>query len=252
MAMKQKGFAPIIIIVLITLGIAGYFGYRQFKLITGDFADSPSSTPLSTPDTTINWKTYTNTKYSYQLRYPSTWKVQSMNSGEKLVETSAVNFRMVADKTPGESGFSLYITANPDSLLLTDWVTQNPDNGALLLDVSKKINNSVVFINGLEWEKIDNNSIGFVPTGDVKYGLTHGGNLYFVVFYSADPDTLDQIISTFKFLDESGKLNDSKYACPANGWVNCMPGPDMPREECSQDAMDWYEENCPDFQGSAV
>lgn len=41
------------------------------------------------------------------------------------------------------------------------------------------------------------------------------------------------------------------YTCPANGWVDCMPGPD-PKPQCSSDAMAWYKANCLDFKGGAL
>jgi hypothetical protein len=44
-----------------------------------------------------------------------------------------------------------------------------------------------------------------------------------------------------------------KYTCPTNGWISCMP---MLSEEgkiaCSDEAMQWYKANCPNFQGSAL
>jgi len=42
------------------------------------------------------------------------------------------------------------------------------------------------------------------------------------------------------------------YACPEDGWINCMP---MLSEEgkkyCSREAIQWYETNCPSFKGVA-
>ena len=155
--------------------------------------------PTPTPDPTANWETYVNTKYSYQLQYPSTWLVQAMNDNEQLIQTSAANFRMTTDETPAESGFSLNVVSNPKNLSLTDWVKQNPDNGTLLSS-AEETNSSVVIINELSWEKVEEGSIGYVPTGYVKYGLAHNGFLYYIVIYSADAKTLDQILSTFKFV----------------------------------------------------
>jgi hypothetical protein len=154
--------------------------------------------PSSTANPTTNWKTYLNTKYWYQLQYPTNWLVQAMNGGEQLALTQAANFRMTSDKTPAESGFSLSVFSNPNNLSLTDWINKNPDNGTLLLGANK-INSSIISINGLKWEKIDNDSIGYIPTGYVKYGVAYNGYLYYVVIYSADTKALEQILSTFKF-----------------------------------------------------
>jgi hypothetical protein len=156
------------------------------------------TTPSPTINPTTDWKTYINTKYRYQLLYPSDWLVQAMNGGEQLTQTSVTNFRMNSDKTPAESGFSFSVLSNPNNLSLTDWIKQNPDNGTLLLGVNK-INSSIVSLNEQKWEKIDNDSIGYVPTGFVKYGLAHNGNLYYVVIYSTNTKTLEQILSTLRF-----------------------------------------------------
>ncbi len=41
------------------------------------------------------------------------------------------------------------------------------------------------------------------------------------------------------------------YTCPPSGWVDCMPGPGKNKVECSRETQDWYNMNCPDFQGVA-
>jgi len=69
--MKQKGFVPIIILILIALAVVGYFGYKNYwpKIQT---IVVPSPTPLATPDVTANWKTYTGSfaKNQYSFKYP--------------------------------------------------------------------------------------------------------------------------------------------------------------------------------------
>lgn len=59
--------------------------------------------------------------------------------------------------------------------------------------------------------------------------------------------------------DASGKCvktvqeNNSSYACPENGWVNCMPIlNEAGKKACSPEAMNWYKNNCPNFQGGAL
>ena len=48
--MKQKGFAPIIILVLITLVVAGYFGYKNYW---PKFQTLVTPTPTATYDPTV-------------------------------------------------------------------------------------------------------------------------------------------------------------------------------------------------------
>lgn len=282
--MKQKGFAPIIIIVLITLGIAGYFGYRQFKPTINKFLSSLSPTS----DPTTNWKTYTNEELGFSIQYPddlvvkegywSRSKTQWDLSFDKrvpdeiqaLIREDAGTSQEIDNLKGG--GFAYKMAEYQKRLFELGYYSVN-------IYVDKKpmfSQERITLENFYELETIyvpeaEKFSIQGRPAIKYKNSATattpNGGGIEIVVLdgdteirirsYAYDLEKvslsyLDQILSTFKFLDESGKLNNSKYICPANGWVNCMPGPDMPREECSQDAMDWYEENCPDFQGSAV
>lgn len=61
------------------------------------------------------------------------------------------------------------------------------------------------------------------------------------------PDAIDPI----KDGSASGQPNQS-YTCPSNGWVDCMPSPNTIKRECSPAAMNWYKDNCPNFQGGAM
>jgi len=52
-------------------------------------------------------------------------------------------------------------------------------------------------------------------------------------------------------LQQITNVSSVKFTCPTNGWVDCMPGPDV-KPECSADAMAWYKANCPNFKGAAL
>lgn len=81
--MKQKGLAPILIVILVAAALLG--GFLIYQNQTKPTL-SPQSTPLSTEapakveDPTSTWKTYqgiSNTSYnkpiSFSLQYPTTW-----------------------------------------------------------------------------------------------------------------------------------------------------------------------------------
>lgn len=75
--MKKKGFAPIIILVLIALGVVGYFGYKNLR---SNSLPTPtlSATALATADPTANWKTYTTSKkygFYFTFNYPPNYSV---------------------------------------------------------------------------------------------------------------------------------------------------------------------------------
>lgn len=47
--------------------------------------------------------------------------------------------------------------------------------------------------------------------------------------------------------------DDSTYACPLNGWINCMPMlDDVGRRACSKEAIEWYKTYCANFKGVAM
>src|SRR3989339_609385 len=65
--MNQKGFARLVLVgvFLVLVVIAGYF--VLVKKAVSPVVDEPL--PVST-DETANWKTYTNTQYGFEFRYP--------------------------------------------------------------------------------------------------------------------------------------------------------------------------------------
>ena len=43
----------------------------------------------------------------------------------------------------------------------------------------------------------------------------------------------------------------TQYICPASEYVNCMPGPDVSKTNCSNEFLQWATANCPNFKGAA-
>ena len=83
----MRGFAPILIVVLVAVAaIGGYFVYTSLRGMVSevepDVAISPTiqtPTPTTKPESTssaetANWKTYTNIKHKFSLKYPTDWK----------------------------------------------------------------------------------------------------------------------------------------------------------------------------------
>ncbi len=59
--------------------------------------------------------------------------------------------------------------------------------------------------------------------------------------------TVMYIVSGFT----SSSTPTDKNQCPKTEWINCMPGPDKIKSECSPQYLKWAQENCPGFQGVA-
>jgi hypothetical protein len=73
--MTQKGFAPILLIILIgALSVSGYFIYKNKtppKLSQNNATSLPSVNPTTLPSTGNGWKKYTNSKLGFTVNYPS-------------------------------------------------------------------------------------------------------------------------------------------------------------------------------------
>lgn len=94
----RSGFAPLLIILIIAILGAGIFwGYKYvskknaqktitpapypIETPTSGSTKTPSPYPIETINPTVNWKTYTSTKYKFSFKYPNNFKVR--NSIEK-------------------------------------------------------------------------------------------------------------------------------------------------------------------------
>src|SRR3989344_2592000 len=84
--MNQKGFANIVLIVVIVV-IVAVGGYFMFVRKSAPIVQQPTptttqtNTPVSPTPTpqgeTANWKTYRDTTYGFEMKYPSGWSLKS-------------------------------------------------------------------------------------------------------------------------------------------------------------------------------
>ncbi len=199
--MSQKGLAPITIIVgiLIAVIIAGgaYYLGRQTtpKSSPAVVSQTPQPTPSPTPDAspvpngtgeTANWKTYTNTVYQYSLKYPPHWQY--------IICQSSNNFYF--DPNPAcETDDPGVLTLHIDNEIKQPLINISDEFQA----VSKK----VVTIGNEQGEKILVEKVKPAPGADkiTIAAVTHNGKTYtFNLQDINEENTLDQILSTFKFL----------------------------------------------------
>ena len=62
----------IIVVLIIIIAIGGYFALKtkQQPVQTSVITQTTPTSTSNTTDETANWKTYTNVKYSYEIKYP--------------------------------------------------------------------------------------------------------------------------------------------------------------------------------------
>lgn len=68
--MRQKGFSPILIVILLALVLGGFLIYqKQIKLVSQSWQITQISPTPTAIDETANWKTYTNQEYGFSIKY---------------------------------------------------------------------------------------------------------------------------------------------------------------------------------------
>lgn len=101
---SQKGFANIalIIVIIAIIAVGGYFVFvKKLEPVTQQIPPTPTQTSSNqltpTPSSeTADWKTYRNTKYSYEIQYSKDWTPEfdfAFSPKAKIIEhATVVNF----------------------------------------------------------------------------------------------------------------------------------------------------------------
>lgn len=192
--MKQKGFAPILILLIITIvGAVGFVGYKSGILdIQIPKKESIGLTP--TPSTSLvedplaGWKTYSSSEKFFSAKYPPTWSVKE------------------TDKAIGFKSGSLGITVNYNLEAFgieCDEVTKE-----------KKITVSGIATTKTTFKAVSNELCGENPASTMLWTTVQKvSNRYDITtsFAPADPDGLEAIYDLFL---TSIDLTEDKSATP--------------------------------------
>jgi len=209
-AIKTKGTTPGIIDPLYTyyLQKEGNLFIIDFRLMPADLEKEVGKTLsriLSTfrfldtegSDPTAGWKSYTNNKHSFSLKYPSNWsfKKSSEESMQLSDPTGDFNFRLLVERT---TGFGYCFTYGEKKTILVGGVSSETADG---------IGGSPMCEDSGEMEKFQGIGTTYVliPLEDNGLGIPPL-NVHLDFFYplgkkEVAKSTFNQILSTFRFLD---------------------------------------------------
>lgn len=187
----QKGFANIVMVlaIVILVGVAGYFVFVNKSEPVAQQTPTPTQTqkptlptPTPTPNPTANWKTYTNTEYGLELKYPPTWNVQEKVTGFGFW-INPPNFKMPSSGTVNPY-FSFDVTAH---MYLGD---EKP--------VIKKFGTQTGYV--------------YAKDQSVYFSGPNGAGGYFIKLYTPPGvDEPNQILSTFRFTKPVPTTTTSDY-----------------------------------------
>lgn len=189
MVNKKKGFASIALLVVLLIVIAGtYFAVTHIPKTTEKGTVPP-------PATAVNWKTYSNTQYSFEFQYPNDRIFKEV----KGTDGSGVNYFDVKIDTEQNMEFTCNDCDGPATFLKVSIYKPKTDPVAsCFLPPQGEI--SKASVGGMEGDKCVADGLN---GPNLLLYLTKDGIIYYQIQadnYSGEQKALiDQIITTFKF-----------------------------------------------------
>lgn len=223
-ARDSKGIAAITVIIIIALlsaGLAGggvwYWQNQQLKKQKQDSdkqiqdlqkqvddlrkeeetskeETSMDTDSSETSDETINWKTYTNSKYKFSIKYPDNYFIfQETNTSDKFI------LELVHNKYKNFEGEFPYMTVTVHPKKTSDlevWIKNNTDEFTALSNLKKA---TIAGIAGYSFQ-----AEGLFTS--YNYALANGSNTYAYVFSNNDSSEngkkdFNLMINSFKFIN---------------------------------------------------
>lgn len=211
--------AGVILVCFVVFGFGGYFLGKQSLESQNYVNDRQNQVSLPSPsltsDPTANWKTYTNTKYSFSLKYPQSWEI-APNPNEAPVMVNVLQedlkFEVIfLDKTI-ESSCGPYV-CYPSVQIMTPLL----DNSKIRLSLENWLQKYIVSKNpemkidpNVDFKKLTVDTYPAIKFDKLDHSvfISKDNYIYFVSFSVTnmpygkpdyDKTVFDQILSTFKF-----------------------------------------------------
>ena len=214
---KRIIIGVVIGIILVGGGILGFYLYQKNsegstpQQVNTPITASPSSKPSNE---TANWNTYTNTKYSYQIKYPSNWSVGAWPSNNTNLGTADyLTFIKITGQSlfaPNQVIFNISFYPNSSNIPLKDFLQTGDINiySPAIFEfptLENELARRKLTVDGMT--KANFQDFEALSEGKTRLYVNTGENI--ILFYiEADTDSADstenlfnQLLTTFKFLE---------------------------------------------------
>lgn len=202
MTQNSKGVVHLFLLVVIVLTAIAGIGYLAVKNKPQSSASLPTPNRSTTQNETVNWKTYTNTKYGYGLNYPPDAELKDLWGGNDPQESYMLRISIKDDVLVVTTSHVLSVDETLREFVERNLFNFDPQrcktddltiDGHAAISVNceasvgdKTYQQYIVYI-----QKDDSHVISLHPED-----ITPGEDDHIKVYF-------DQILSTFKFLDEN-------------------------------------------------
>lgn len=220
--MNQKGFANIIIVIVIVVlvGAVAHFALRRPAPVAQESTPSPFQSQVTTPspnqitspnqtpdpvptpsaDQITDWKTYRNEEFGYELKYPVDWYITQpiVNPLEILSFKADQKETRQLGIPKKEISVGIYINKNMPYQTVIEWADQKKvfSQREEIMVAGEKALRGRMSVIGL------NNTVG-IDKGFAGAILIHNNIGYEIIYYpynSTRINTYNKILPTFKFL----------------------------------------------------
>ena len=202
----MSGFAPILLIII--LGVVGILGY----LILNPRISTPSPlpTPTQTPDSAAYWKTYSNAEVGISLKYPESWITESYEIASADLHGVIVLKNRLKSYEPAPGAIGISYWDNSSNFTLEKFEKNHArEAGGIIVYYPEAKTVALTSTTAYYTEKADCH-----PVLCSKYILPIKNKIFDISVFTETPDdksTIDQILSTFKFLDGTSKGKGCYY-----------------------------------------
>ena len=177
--------------------------------------ETPTSATSPTPDSTTDWKIFTNTKFNYQFHYPDTWE---LNRGPgNLTDEQLGGSRDIAvydpNATPPGTMFSVDTNEfhstglTKECTTLEDCVSKSVASFSAYLPQEVTKENEIFMDEQAIRITFDRDTDSYTQTWSHLFVIVNDEFYHFTMYsevnsFRQNKPFFDQILSTFRFLDE--------------------------------------------------
>jgi hypothetical protein len=206
-SVKQKGFAPILVLVGIFITVLAvatiYLTQSRNSQPTQTSVSSPI--PSASPTTTNNssWKIYTSEKFGYSIKYPESWTMTDETNSINKLDPETLEYINLND--PQRDNWANTVILIVFSQGIDKYVNQYK-NASPNPDITR--NQTVSSLNGIQIikEETIHRQTGSDTSETYHIIIPLKEGTLGVYGQLQDKELIDQILSTFKFTDHNGSM----------------------------------------------